>query len=38
MQDKASGVSIDYIYSVANITFSYVVELRDSGRYGEKKI
>jgi len=30
----ASGSSADYTYGVANVIFSYGVELRDTGRYG----
>merc|ERR1712166_1303575 len=30
----ASGSSADYTYGVANVLFSYGVELRDTGRYG----
>jgi hypothetical protein len=31
---QASGSSIDWAYSVANVTYAYGVELRDTGRYG----
>jgi hypothetical protein len=30
----ASGSSADYTYGVCNVTYSYGVELRDTGRYG----
>ncbi|EPZ32777.1 Peptidase M14, carboxypeptidase A domain-containing protein [Rozella allomycis CSF55] len=31
---KVNGDSIDYAYATLNITYSYAVELRDTGRYG----
>ncbi|EGF79390.1 hypothetical protein BATDEDRAFT_25701 [Batrachochytrium dendrobatidis JAM81] len=31
---QASGSSVDHIYARANVTFSYAVELRDTGNYG----
>jgi len=30
----ASGSSVDWTYAVANVTYSFAVELRDTGRYG----
>jgi hypothetical protein len=32
--DIASGNSVDWTYDVANVLFSYAVELRDKGEYG----
>ncbi|KAJ3214035.1 Carboxypeptidase A4 [Dinochytrium kinnereticum] len=31
---QASGSSIDWAYNVANVTYTYTVELRDTGTYG----
>ncbi|KAJ3282009.1 hypothetical protein HK104_011156 [Borealophlyctis nickersoniae] len=31
---RASGSSVDWAYAEANVTYSYAVELRDTGRYG----
>ncbi|KAI8846546.1 hypothetical protein BC829DRAFT_491248 [Chytridium lagenaria] len=31
---QASGSSIDWAYNVANVTFTYTAELRDTGTYG----
>ncbi|KAI8849822.1 hypothetical protein BC829DRAFT_432309 [Chytridium lagenaria] len=31
---QASGSSIDWTYNVANVTFTYTAELRDTGSYG----
>ncbi|TPX33481.1 hypothetical protein SmJEL517_g03601 [Synchytrium microbalum] len=31
---QASGSSTDYMYAMGNVTYSYAVELRDTGRYG----
>ena len=31
---KVNGASIDYTYAVKNITYSYAIELRDTGKYG----
>jgi hypothetical protein len=31
---QASGGSLDWTYAVANIKYSFAVELRDVGRYG----
>jgi len=30
----ASGSSVDWVYGVTNVTISFAVELRDTGRYG----
>ena len=30
----ASGNTVDWTYGTANVTFSYAVELRDTGEYG----
>ncbi|CAF3975355.1 unnamed protein product, partial [Rotaria sp. Silwood1] len=30
----ASGITIDWMYEKVNVTFSYIVELRDNGTYG----
>lgn len=30
----ASGSSVDWTYSAVNATYSFAVELRDTGRYG----
>lgn len=32
--DPASGASEDYGYGSLGVVYSYVVELRDTGRYG----
>jgi hypothetical protein len=32
--DIASGNSVDWTYDVADVLFSYAVELRDKGEYG----
>jgi hypothetical protein len=31
---KASGSSIDWAHSKANVTYPYALELRDKGRWG----
>ncbi|KAJ3380861.1 carbamoyl-phosphate synthase (glutamine-hydrolyzing) cpa2 [Lobulomyces angularis] len=31
---QASGNSVDWVYARANVTYSYAIELRDTGRYG----
>ncbi|KAJ1330514.1 hypothetical protein BSLG_009276 [Batrachochytrium salamandrivorans] len=31
---QASGSSVDHVYARANVTYSFAVELRDTGRYG----
>ncbi|KAJ3214034.1 Carboxypeptidase A4 [Dinochytrium kinnereticum] len=31
---QASGSSIDWAYNVANVTYTYTAELRDTGKYG----
>jgi hypothetical protein len=35
--DAASGSSMDWAYEIAGIKYSYAVELRDTGDYGEIK-
>lgn len=32
--DLAAGCSDDYAYGAANATYSYCMELRDTGKYG----
>lgn len=32
--DIASGTSIDWMYEKQNVSITYTIELRDSGRYG----
>ena len=34
LTDPASGASEDYGYGTLGVKYSYVVELRDEGRYG----
>ena len=34
LTDKASGVSCDWVHDEIGVTFSYILELRDQGRYG----
>ncbi|KAJ3214033.1 Carboxypeptidase A4 [Dinochytrium kinnereticum] len=31
---QASGTSIDWVYNVANVTYAYTAELRDTGNFG----
>ncbi|KAI8841286.1 hypothetical protein BC829DRAFT_435750 [Chytridium lagenaria] len=31
---QASGSSVDWVYNVANVTFTYTAELRDTGAFG----
>ncbi len=33
--DPSSGNSVDWAFNVANITFAYGVELRDTGQNGK---
>jgi len=31
---RAAGISLDYVYGTLNITYPFLFELRDKGRYG----
>ena len=32
--DTASGIANDWVYAVANVKYSYTIELRDNGTFG----